>query len=116
MSRERSHFLIDAVGEAAANAIKHAGGGEASVAAVGDRVQVSIRDHGPGMDTLVLPKATLMRGFSTKPSMGMGYSIILASVDAVHLATDRSGTWVLVEKSLTEPSQAINLKVLPDNW
>ncbi|MCE5199106.1 MAG: PAS domain S-box protein [Armatimonadota bacterium] len=120
MSQERVESLLFAVGEAAANAVKHAGGGVATVGIRNSMVQVSIHDVGPGMDTFILPKATLLRGFSTKPSMGLGYSIILSSVDTVYLATGKEGTWVLMEKAVVEPEVemkgALMLDRIPDSW
>lgn len=116
MPDDRAYALTIAVGEAAANAIKHAGGGVAYVGAKDGAVQVCIKDHGQGMDTLILPRATLMKGFSTKPSMGLGYSVILDSVDRVYLATDKDGTWVLMEKNVYTTPDKINLEALPDTW
>ncbi len=116
VSEDRTFAFISAVGEAAANAIKHAGGGVASVSTTGDRLQVCIQDSGPGMDTLVLPKATLMRRFSTTTSMGLGYSMILESVDRVHLATGPHGTSVLLEMYVEEPRHEMSLDALPDTW
>lgn len=116
MPEDRSTALVMAVGEAAANAIKHAKGGTAKICVVEGCVQVSIQDSGPGMDTLVLPKATLMSRFSTKPSMGLGYSIILDSVDTVYLATGKEGTWVLMRQAVKAPVQEICLEAFPDTW
>ncbi len=116
MSEDRAFSLITAANEAAANAIKHAQGGTVKIGTHEDKVQVCVQDNGTGMDALVLPNATLMRRFSTKPSMGLGYSLILAMVDTVYLATDKQGTWVLMEKAAAEVGEEISLDVLPDNW
>lgn len=113
---DRTFMLTSAVSEAAANAVKHANGGLARVAAHGGRIQICIQDRGTGMDALVLPKATLMKGFSTKPSMGLGYSLILAVSDTVYLATEKQGTWVLMEECVTVPEPEYDLSKLPDNW
>lgn len=116
MSDERTRELISAVGEAAANAVKHAGGGLARIAVKNGMVQVCIQDSGSGLDALVLPKATLMTRYSTKPSMGLGYSLILATVDKVYLATSKNGTWVLMEKEVIETVEEFSLDLLPDVW
>lgn len=120
MSEDRMQSLVIAVGEAAANAVKHAGGGVARVGGREGSVQVSIRDHGPGMDALILPRATLMKGFSTKPSLGLGYLLILESVDSIHLATESGGTWILMEKVIKEPTTDVTIDMLlsrmPDSW
>ncbi len=120
MSEDRMQSLVIAVGEAAANAVKHAGSGIARVGDHGDTVQVSIRDFGHGMDALILPKVTLLKGFSTKPSLGLGYLLILESVDTIYLATDKAGTWILMEKTATQPSTEVTIDMLlsrmPDAW
>ena len=116
MCEERVESLIIAVGEAAANAVKHAGGGLARFGMKNGIVQVCVQDDGSGMDSLVLPRATLLKGFSTKPSMGLGYSLILASVDAVFLATGPRGTWVLMEQRLEESTPELDLADLSGNW
>jgi anti-sigma regulatory factor (Ser/Thr protein kinase) len=116
ISAERTDGLITAVGEAAANAVKHASGGRVLLGYNHETIQVCVQDQGSGMDTLILPKATLMKGFSTKPSLGLGYSLILASVDRVYLATESKGTWVLMELSTQEPVEEYNLDALPNYW
>lgn len=113
---DRAFLLVSAVGEAAANAIKHAHGGNAAVAIGHERVQVLIQDTGHGMDALVLPRATLMRRFSTVTSMGLGYSLILESVDSVYLATGPTGTSVLLEMCVESPVMEMSLEALPDTW
>lgn len=116
MAEDRMHSLIIAVGEASANAIKHANGGLVRIGIKDNKVQVCIQDNGPGMDSLILPKATLLKGFSTKPSMGLGYSLILSLVDTTYLATEKQGTWVLMEMYIEEPEHEISLDAMPDNW
>lgn len=113
---EHKHELITAAGEAAANAVKHGKGGIAKVGLKQERVQVFIQDKGTGMDAIILPKATLMSRFSTKPSMGMGFSIMLALVDTIYLATESKGTWILLEKALKTSDFGITLEALIDNW
>ncbi len=115
VSEDDSYWLVTAAGEAAANAVKHATGGIARVGLKEGRVQVLIVDHGHGMDELVLPRATLMR-YSTTRSMGLGYSLILSLVDAVYLATDKSGTWVMMEKGAQSREADLTLEAFPDSW
>lgn len=116
MCDARVFDLSTAVGEAAANAVKHARGGAVRIGVVDGVMQVCITDEGSGMDALVLPRATLMTRFSTTTSMGLGYSLILACVDRVYLATGPRGTSVLIEKTIAEPSEEISLDSLPDVW
>jgi PAS domain-containing protein/anti-sigma regulatory factor (Ser/Thr protein kinase) len=116
MGEDRIHELIMAVGEAAANAVKHAGGGLLRVCVVNHEIRVCVSDEGAGMDALILPKATLMARFSTKASMGLGYSMILGLTDAVYLATGKQGTSLVIEKAVEEPVREMSLEALPDTW
>lgn len=86
-----------ALGEALTNAVKHAGGGTYQVFMCGETLQVVIADEGPGIDFNVLPKATLVAGFSTKVSLGMGFTIMLEECDRVLLSTQPGNTTVVLE-------------------
>lgn len=116
MPQDRIDALVIAVGEAAVNALKHAGGGTVSVHSMRDKIRISIRDQGEGIESLILPSATLMTRFSTKSSMGFGYALILASVDTVYLATGRQGTFIILEQMVKAMTSEINLAQLTDVW
>lgn len=101
---ERWQNLLTAVGEASMNAVVHAGGGQAQVAAGEDGlVQVWVEDQGTGIDVRRLPRATLERGFSTGGSLGHGFWLILQTVDRVWLLTGLTGTTVVLEQGRTPP-------------
>jgi PAS domain S-box-containing protein len=95
--------LVLAAGEAATNAIKH----DLSE----DRIIVRISDQGTGISTEDLPASLLQPGFSTKISMGMGYTLMLELVDKVWLATGQEGTIVQMEKWLN-PKEHVELPFL----
>lgn len=114
LSDESVALFIIAVGEAITNALKHASAGRVYAGVEGDKVWVGTEDHGPGMESLILPGAVLRRGFSTKPSLGMGYSIILDVADRVLLKTGPDGTTVVLFKSARE--KAPDLGSIPDTW
>ena len=88
--------FIVAVGEAATNAIKHAGGGFASVHRTDDCVMLVVSDRGPGIPALTLPEVALRRGYSTAGTLGMGYKVMIQFTDRVYLATGMEGTTVAV--------------------
>lgn len=88
---------ILAANEAIANAIKHGGGGSYQVRLTGASAQIVISDRGPGIDFKTLPKATLLAGFSTKASLGMGFNIMLELADRVLLTTQPGNTTVVLE-------------------
>ena len=85
------------VGEALVNALRHAGGGSYQLFARDDRLQVLVRDDGPGIDFRTLPRATLQRGFSTAASLGMGFTIMLQCCERVLLSTRPGRTSVVLE-------------------
>ena len=116
MSEDRAHALVTAIGEAAVNALKHAGGGKVSICSLDERIRVGIRDAGEGIESLILPSATLMTRFSTKRSMGFGYALILTSVDAVYLATGLHGTMIILEQQVRASNEELDLSQLPDVW
>jgi anti-sigma regulatory factor (Ser/Thr protein kinase) len=98
MSTEGASDLVLAAGEAATNAVKHASGGCCTVSVTADRVIVRVSDRGTGIRPEDLPGAVLLPGFSTRVSLGMGYTIMLRLVDRVWLATSHCGTVVQLEK------------------
>lgn len=114
LEESRSSDFIAGVGESITNAIKHAPEGLVYAGHQEDEVWVAVVDNGPGMESLILPQAILRRGFSTKPSMGLGYSIMLSVSDHILLKTDTSGTSVVLIKKKREPKEA--LCTLPDTW
>lgn len=92
--------LVLAFSEAATNMLKHAGGGRYRIGKDAKRVQIVLSDHGPGIDFRDLPKATLVPGFSTKQTLGMGFSIMMELTDRLLLCSDSGGTTLVLEKDL----------------
>ncbi|MHB0977621.1 MAG: MEDS domain-containing protein [Candidatus Aquicultorales bacterium] len=91
------NLFVVAVCEALTNAIKHAGGDTYRLFSADGTLQIVISDTGPGIDFTILPKATLVAGFSTKVSLGMGFSIMLELCDRVLLSTQPGNTTVVLE-------------------
>jgi anti-sigma regulatory factor (Ser/Thr protein kinase) len=50
-----------------------------------------------------LPRATLERGFSTKDSLGHGFSLMLRAADSIHLLTGATGTTLVVTLRRSAP-------------
>jgi PAS domain S-box-containing protein len=98
MSPARAKELVMAAGEASTNAVKHAVDGRAQVFVAEDRVIVRISDRGTGIREEDLPATLLEPGFSTKVSLGMGYTLMLQLADRVWLSTGPEGTIVQIEK------------------
>ncbi|MHB9038648.1 MAG: AAA family ATPase [Armatimonadota bacterium] len=116
LPRDRIDAFIIGVGEAITNAIKHAGQGRVYAGTTPDYVWAGIADKGKGIASLILPRAVLLRGFSTQPSLGLGYSVILEMVDNVILKTDREGSTVILIEHFQEPRPALLMDVIENAW
>lgn len=105
--KDRAYDLVTGVGEAAMNAVRHAGGGTGTVGlSSSGTVQVWVEDHGGGIDMSRIPRATLERGFSSAGTLGHGFWMVLHTIDRIWLLTGPSGTTVVLEQDRTprEPS------------
>jgi anti-sigma regulatory factor (Ser/Thr protein kinase) len=100
MAQERAADLALCASEAATNALLHGGGGAAAVGARDGRVRVRIADQGTGIEPEDLPRATLLKGWSKRSSMGLGFTIIHETADRVYLYTGPGGTTLLIEMSV----------------
>lgn len=116
MSRKKAENLALCAGEAGTNALKHAGGGVVSFLAGENSILVKVADSGPGMDALILPRATLELGYSTGHSLGMGYAVILALSDEVFLTTGPAGTTVVIGMNMEPTPYWSAVEALPDTW
>jgi GAF domain-containing protein/anti-sigma regulatory factor (Ser/Thr protein kinase) len=97
MSEDRASDLCLCTSEAATNALKHAGGGRMSLSDRGGVLRVRVSDAGSGIDAIQLPHATLLRGFSTRASMGLGFTLMHEMTDRLCLSTDEGGTTLILE-------------------
>jgi DNA-binding response OmpR family regulator/anti-sigma regulatory factor (Ser/Thr protein kinase) len=107
IEKSRRFNLIVCVSEAATNVIKHAVTGKVTLVEFEDRVQVWVEDRGKGIDFSELPKSTLLKGFSTKVSLGMGFTILLELMDKVYLLTSPEGTLVIIEMNNESPKEEL---------
>lgn len=102
--------LETCITEAATNAIKHGNGGSANVWVSENEVTALICDNGNGISPSDLARATLERGYSTRYSLGMGFTMMLESADTVALSTSPHGTMIMVRVgSGKRPSYEQNL-------
>ena len=98
-SEERCHDMALCATEACGNVVKHAKTGRLEIRFGGESLRLRIEDRGTGIHFTNLPSAVLTAGYSTAPSLGMGYSILLELCDCVHLCTSDQGTCLLLEVS-----------------
>ena len=85
------------VSEATTNVIKHAKEGDAQIRKLNDKLRVIVQDHGPGMDFNKLPNMIFLKGYSTKDSLGFGFSLIYRFADKIYLATSEAGTLLAMD-------------------
>ena len=116
LTGDRLDGFIIAAGEALTNAVKHGNMGRAYAGSMEGKVWVGVQDDGNGIESLILPSAVLRKGFSTKCSLGLGYSIMLETVDEILLNTGNDGTTVVLTLNLVEPSDTPSLANIPDTW
>lgn len=116
LSSEKVADAALCVTEAVGNVVKHAEYGAVAVRVSESAVTIRIEDVGPGIDFTHLPNAVLAAGFSTAPSLGMGYSILLEMMDRVYLSTSSKGTTILLEvqKQESDPLAAFAHLMLDD--
>ncbi len=103
LPQDRWEDFITAVGEAALNAVMHAGGGIAHIYARAGTVQVWVEDTGGGIAVEKLPRATLERGYTTAGSFGHGFWLMLEMADRIWLLTGPTGTTVVLEQYCAPP-------------
>ena len=96
-SEERCHDMALCATEAAGNVVKHAESGRLEIRVIDEDAFILIEDKGPGISFSNLPNAVLTAGYSTAPSLGMGYSILLEMADALYLCTHPGGTSVMLK-------------------
>lgn len=98
---EQVEDLILATGEAVTNAIKHAINGVCQACVTEEGITVRVQDHGHGIRSEDLPETLFQAGFSTKISLGLGYTLLLQLVDGIWLATGGGGTVLQIFKQKT---------------
>jgi DNA-binding response OmpR family regulator/anti-sigma regulatory factor (Ser/Thr protein kinase) len=117
MDADGARGLVLAMGEAVANAIKHGSQSWCAVYRSSERLTVCVSDRGPGIGPDALPASVLTPGFSSKVSLGMGYTLMLDLVDRIRLATGPRGTLLQLEKWI-RPEQHVDdpLLALLERW
>jgi anti-sigma regulatory factor (Ser/Thr protein kinase) len=105
-SADISMELLSPVSEALNNALKHGGAARFQVYAYDNTIQVRVEDDGPGIDFCNLPSATLVSGYSTTATLGLGFTIILQMCERVLLATRPGRTTILLEFTAAQGQQA----------
>jgi anti-sigma regulatory factor (Ser/Thr protein kinase) len=95
--------------EAATNALVHGNGGEANVEGRNGTLRVRISDHGRGILPDDLPRAMLLKGWSARRSMGLGFTIMKEMADHLYLCTGPDGTTLIIEMSVVPPAESLDV-------
>jgi anti-sigma regulatory factor (Ser/Thr protein kinase) len=82
--------------EAITNTIKHAEEGKMTLIKDAHEVRFVIEDNGPGFSLEELPKMTLQAGYSTKKSMGQGFTLMMKMANRVLLYTSPKGAILIL--------------------
>ncbi|WP_179295442.1 ATP-binding protein [Bacillus sp. FJAT-45350] len=87
-----------ALSEAITNTLKHAEEGKLTMLEDKERNEIRfvIEDKGPGFSLEELPKTTLLAGYSTKKSMGHGFSLMMKMTKQVLLYTSPIGSTLIL--------------------
>lgn len=97
VSPRRIYPIVLCASEAATNVVTHAGKGIMQLRSAEGLLRLIFYDQGPGIELAQLARMLLSRGFSTKQSMGYGFSIINEYTDKVYLSTSGHGTVLILE-------------------
>ncbi len=105
-----------AIGEAITNAIEHANGCRVFAGISNSYIWVAVSDTGSGISTILLPGATLRRGFSSKVSMGLGYTIMMDATDNITLCTGPEGTTIVLSINTKSNKVTLSIDDFLDTW
>ena len=105
LDTRKRHAVALCLTEALANALKHAGGGWWQARKLGDTLRIIVLDRGPGIKTSELARATLMQHYSTKNSLGCGFTLMLYYADYLYLHTSPSGTALALDFVVGQPGR-----------
>lgn len=97
LPEDRIGDLVTCVTEAVTNALKYAGAAGLETWIGPEFVSVVVSDQGAGIDPSLLARATLESGFSTKNTLGMGFTLMLGMADKIALHTSSNGTRIVIQ-------------------
>ena len=99
-----SQSLINPVGEALNNALKHGKQATYQVFCLGSAVQVVVSDSGPGIRFRTLPTTRTTTRTGWVAALGMGFAIMVRLSDRVLVSTEPGRTVVVLEIDMTRRS------------
>ncbi|QPA32831.1 ATP-binding protein [Anoxybacillus caldiproteolyticus] len=92
------------VSEAITNIIKHAEEGKMTLVKdeLTNELRFIVEDKGPGFSVKELPKTTLLAGYSTKKSLGQGFTLMMKIAKKILLFTSPRGSTLILIFELEE--------------
>lgn len=93
-SKVTSYVLL--ISEGITNILKHAKDGRLIITRKDHKLHIIIEDKGPGFPLKILPYAVLSEGYSTKKSLGQGFTLMLKLADQILLKTSSSGSTIVL--------------------
>lgn len=85
------------ISEAVTNILKHATEGKMQILKEANCTIAIIEDTGAGIPLKLLPNATLLGGYSTKKSLGQGFTLMMKMADQILLSTSPEGTSIILK-------------------
>lgn len=93
-SKVTSYVLL--ISEGITNILKHAKDGRLIIIRREHKIHIIIEDKGHGFPLKILPYAVLSEGYSTKKSLGQGFTLMLKLADQILLKTSSSGSTIVL--------------------
>lgn len=94
--QSRIDDMLTSGGEAMMNAVTHGENGTLDIVARDSFLQLWVRDRGKGIPIDDIPNATLRSGWSSRGTLGAGFTLIMGLVDELDLATGNDGTLLVL--------------------
>ncbi|WP_170972038.1 ATP-binding protein [Bacillus yapensis] len=98
LSKAKMMSWLLVLSEAITNTIKHAEEGKMTLIENEETSEIRfvIEDKGPGFPLEQLPKKVLLAGYSTKKSMGQGFTLMMKMAKQIFLYTSSSGSTIIL--------------------
>lgn len=98
LSKAKMMSWLLVLSEAITNTIKHAEEGKMTLIEneEANEIRFVIEDKGPGFPLEQLPKKVLLAGYSTKKSMGQGFTLMMKMAKQIFLYTSPSGSTIIL--------------------
>lgn len=84
------------ISEAITNVLKHAKEGRIRISKNDTNLNILIEDNGSGIPLKILPYTALLAGYSTKKSLGQGFTLMLKLSTRILVNTSSSGTAIVL--------------------